>query len=261
MQPLADFAVSEFRPHKLLFLHRVITEPCPFLCSHGPQHLTNFDPSFEERVVLQLGGSSPELLASAAATCHDRGYREFNLNVGCPSEKGQKVCNYGAVLMGDPKLVGLCMKQLGNALPTSVPCTVKCRIGIGDIESYEELATFVRTVHEESGRRVTHFIVHARRAILNARLTPEQNRNIPPLRYDFVYRLVSDFPQLWFTLNGGVKTLAEAQDHLRHGVHGVMIGRAAFKNPWPVLGGADHLIFGHPKSGRTRRDILELYIQ
>ena len=153
------------------------------------------------------------------------------------------------------------MAAICDALPEEAVCTVKCRLGVGATEEYDDLAGFVRQVHDGSGGRVKHFIVHARRAILGERLTPDQNRRIPPLRYDLVYRLAADHPHLDITLNGGVLSLAEAREHLARGVRGVMIGRAAFKQPWRVLAEADAEIYGEPARDITRRAVLAQYAE
>jgi len=226
---------------------------------HGRGDLIAFDPAVEEPLTMQLGGSEPVALAQAAAVCVERGYNEINLNVGCPSSRGQGNCRYGAVLMNEPALVASCMQAMIEAVPAEVPCTVKCRIGVDANDSYEALTEFIDTIHNSTCPKVTHFVIHARKAILDMQLSPEQNRNIPPLKHDVVYRLIEDYPHLLFTINGGIKTLAEASDHLAKGVHGVMIGRAAYKTPWEVLSRADSAIFGVQDSSLTRRELILQY--
>lgn len=227
---------------------------------HGQPALLDFSPAVEEPLVLQLGGSVPATLGAAAKKSVERGYREINLNVGCPSDRGQGNCNYGAVLMEDGGgLVGACMAEIIDEVPPYIPCTVKCRIGVGPTDEYDEVKTFVEGVHAGTGYRVDHYIIHARRAILGMKLTPEQNRRIPNLHYDFVYRLVEDFPHLKFTLNGGVLSLAEAAAHLDKGVHGVMVGRAAYKTPWPMLRHVDSTLYADVDPGLSRREILVRY--
>lgn len=193
---------------------------------------------------------------------HSTGW-QINLNVGCPSWRGQDKCVYGAVLMKDPRLVASCMSaildEVGAGPGPAVPCTVKCRIGVDDDDRYEDLRQFVEAVHVGTAGRVDHFIVHARKAILGVRLSPEQNRTIPPLRHEYVYRLVTEYPSLKFTINGGIKSLAEVRRHLDHGVYGVMVGRAAYKTPWQLLGRVDSELYGVPDPGPTRRELLGRY--
>lgn len=179
--------------------------------------------SVEHPVVLQLGGSNPVELAQAARMGESWGYDEINLNVGCPSSRVQ-AGNFGACLMKDPVLVANCVRAMKEAV--SIPVTVKTRIGVDEQDSYEELQHFTGLVAEAGCQ---HFIVHARKAWLNG-LNPRQNRSVPPLRYDVVYRLRKDFPDLQLAINGGITTTQEVRDHLQH-VDGVMIGRPAYQNP------------------------------
>ena len=191
---------------------------------HGDveRHL-GFD-SAEHPVALQLGGSEPEELAHCAKLGEQYGYDEINLNIGCPSERVQRGA-FGACLMAEPKLVALCVSTIRNH--TAIPVTVKHRIGLDRTEDYGFLRDFVGTVAEAGCRT---FIVHARNAVLKG-LSPKENREIPPLRYDYVYRLKGDFPQLEIVMNGGITTLQEIDLHLKT-VDGVMLGRAAYHNPW-----------------------------
>ena len=191
---------------------------------HGdrPRHL-DFNTE-EHPVALQLGGSEPADLATCAKLGAQWGYDEINLNCGCPSERVQRG-SFGACLMAEPKLVADCVKAMMDAV--SLPVTVKHRIGIDKVENYDFVRDFVGTV-SEAGSNV--FIVHARNAILKG-LSPKQNREVPPLRHDFVYRLKLDFPHLTFVINGGIKTSAEISEHLAH-VDGVMLGREAYQNPY-----------------------------
>ena len=165
----------------------------------------------ESPLVLQLGGSDPQQMLKAARAAYAYGYREINLNVGCPSEKVAGAGCFGAALMLNPPLVVALCTSIAEA--TGRPATVKCRIGVDDQDSYPHLAAFVQSVSEGAG--VRHFIVHARKAVLNANFSPHDNRTIPPLRYDVVRSLVRDFPHLHFTLNGGVGSLEEAIALLR----------------------------------------------
>jgi tRNA-dihydrouridine synthase A len=178
----------------------------------------------EHPVALQLGGSEPADLARAAKLAQDWGYDEVNLNCGCPSERVQRGA-FGACLMAEAPLVADCVKAMQDAV--SLPVTVKHRIGIDKSESYEFVRDFVGALYN-AGCRV--FLVHARSAWLKG-LSPKENREIPPLRYEFVYQLKRDFPDCTIVLNGGVKTNDEIETHLAH-VDGVMLGREAYHNPW-----------------------------
>ena len=191
---------------------------------HGnvPRHLEFSEQ--EHPVALQLGGSEPDELARCAQLGEQYGYDEINLNIGCPSERVQRGA-FGACLMAEPALVADCVKAIRDAV--ALPVTVKHRIGIDKVEDYAFVRDFVGTV-AQSGCRT--FIVHARNAILKG-LSPKENREIPPLKYDYVYRLKRDFSQLKFVINGGITTHSEVELHLRR-VDGVMIGRAAYANPW-----------------------------
>ena len=191
---------------------------------HGdqPRHL-DFN-NEEHPLALQLGGSEPADLAACAKLGALWGYDEINLNCGCPSERVQRG-SFGACLMAEPKLVADCVKAMRDTV--MIPVTVKHRIGIDKVESYDFVRDFVGTV-ADAGCSV--FIVHARNAILKG-LSPKQNREVPPLKYDFVYQLKRDFPHLTIVLNGGVRTNAEIEQHLLH-VDGVMMGREAYHNPY-----------------------------
>ena len=178
----------------------------------------------EYPIVLQLGGSNPQELATCTKMAEDWGYNEVNLNVGCPSDRVQNN-KIGACLMAEPDLVAECIHSMQKAV--SIPVTVKHRIGIDDMQSYEEMLHFVDTV---AATGCTHFIVHARIAILQG-LSPKENREVPPLRYEDVYRLKQERPHLTIEINGGIKTFTETQQHLQH-VDGVMIGREAYHNPY-----------------------------
>ena len=198
-----------------------------------PRHL-DFNPE-EHPVALQLGGSEPADLAACAKLGAQWGYDEINLNCGCPSERVQRG-SFGACLMAEPRLVADCVKAMVDAVP--LPVTVKHRIGIDQSESYDFVRDFVGTV-SEAGCSV--FTVHARNAILKG-LSPKQNREVPPLKYDFAYRLKQDFPGLTIVINGGIQTIEEIRRHLVH-VDGVMIGREAYHNPY-LLAAFDREFFG-----------------
>jgi tRNA-dihydrouridine synthase A len=178
----------------------------------------------EHPVALQLGGSEPEELAHCARLGEKYGYDEINLNLGCPSERVQRGA-FGACLMAEPNLVSDCIGAIRGAV--AIPVTVKHRVGIDKVEDYSFMRDFVGTVAHAGCRT---FIVHARNAVLKG-LSPKQNREIPPLKYDYVHRLKRDFPQLEIVINGGIVSREEIGRHLEH-VDGVMVGRAAYSNPW-----------------------------
>ena len=213
---------------------------------HGdvPRHL-DFDAS-EHPVALQLGGSEPVELAQAAKLGAQWGYDEINLNCGCPSERVQRG-SFGACLMAEPKLVADCVKAMVDAV--DVPVTVKHRIGIDKVESYDFVRDFVGTV-AEAGCGV--FIVHARNAWLKG-LSPKENREIPPLRYELVHRLKQEFPGLVIAVNGGLTTDEAVENELR-AVDGVMVGREAYHNPW-WMAGWDAAFFGEAPRERDREEI------
>ena len=207
-------------PNALLYTEMVTAQAL----IHGDRNrLLGFNPS-ESPVALQLGGSEPATLATAAQAGANYGYDEINLNVGCPSDRVQSG-RFGACLMAEPALVRDCVAAMRAVV--DLPVTVKSRIGIDDHEDYSFLRDFVGTV-AESGCNT--FIVHARKAIL-AGLSPKENREVPPLRYEYVYRLKAEFPGLSIMLNGGVRDLEAVRAHLAQ-VDGVMIGREAYHNPY-----------------------------
>jgi tRNA-dihydrouridine synthase A len=185
--------------------------------------LLGYDPA-EHPVALQLGGSEPGTLADAVRLARPYGYDEINLNIGCPSDRVQSG-RFGACLMAEPQLVASCVAAMRRE--TDVPVTVKTRIGIDDHDDYEFLRTFVATIREAGCR---HFVVHARKAILSG-LSPKENRSIPPLRYEVVYRLKQEYPDLSIVLNGGIETADAIRENLAL-VDGVMIGRKAYSDPW-----------------------------
>jgi tRNA-dihydrouridine synthase A len=215
---------------------------------HGDRtRLLGFDAS-EHPVALQLGGSDPRDLATAAKIGEDFGYDEINLNVGCPSDR-VKDGRFGACLMAEPELVAAGVDAMKRAV--KVPVTVKCRIGIDDQDPEAALDTLARGVIA-TGADV--LIVHARKAWLNG-LSPKENRDIPPLDYDRVYRLKAALPDVPVIINGGIKDLAEAQSHLAH-VDGVMLGRAAYQEPWRLID-VDAALFGDAAPHASMRDALE----
>jgi tRNA-dihydrouridine synthase A len=205
----------------------------------------------EHPVALQLGGSDPADLATSARLGEKWGYDEINLNCGCPSERVQKGA-FGACLMAEPQLVADCVKAMRDAVQIDV--TVKHRIGIDKTESYDFVRDFVGTVAEAG---CTTFIVHARNAILKG-LSPKENREIPPLKYDFAYQLKKDFPDFEIIINGGIKTEAEIDEHLKH-LDGVMLGREAYHNPF-VMANFDQRYYGDTSTPKTREQVLEAMI-
>ncbi|MGJ0484999.1 MAG: tRNA dihydrouridine(20/20a) synthase DusA [Methylomicrobium sp.] len=239
------------------FFHRLISQQATLytemlttgaLLYGDRQRFLQFDPS-EHPLALQLGGSDPADLAACAKIAEDFGYDEVNLNVGCPSDRVQNG-RFGACLMAEPALVAECVAAMQDAV--TIPVTVKSRIGIDDRDSYEELVHFIGTV---AGAGCKAFIVHARKAWLKG-LSPKQNREVPPLRYDTVYRLKRDFPQLRIVLNGGITTLEQAEETLQHGVDGVMMGREAYHNPY-ILTEVDRRLYGSQANTIPRAEIVD----
>jgi tRNA-dihydrouridine synthase A len=211
------------------------------------ERLLGFDPA-EHPVALQLGGAEPEALAECARIGAAFGYDEINLNLGCPSDRVQNA-RFGACLMAEPELVAKSVRRMIGAV--RVPVTVKTRIGIDRRESYDELVSFVRRVADAGCRS---FAIHARKAWLDG-LSPKQNREIPPLRYDVVHRLKADNPGLEIALNGGIETLDQAEAQLAH-VDGVMIGRAAYHDPY-LLAAADRRFFGADGPDPSRAEVID----
>ncbi len=215
---------------------------------HGDRaRLLGFDAS-EHPVALQLGGSSPADLAMAARIGEDFGYDEINLNVGCPSDR-VKDGRFGACLMAEPELVAGCVAAMKQAV--KVPVTVKCRIGIDDQDPEAALDALARGVVAAGADAL---IVHARKAWLNG-LSPRENRDIPPLDYDRVYRLKAALPGVPVIINGGIGSIAEAREHLAH-VDGVMLGRAAYQEPWRLLA-VDPDLFGEAAPQASMQDVFE----
>ena len=210
-----------------------------------------FDPA-EHPVAIQLGGSDPTDLARCARLAERAGYDEVNLNVGCPSPRVQRGC-FGAALMARPALVAECVAAMRGAV--SIPVTVKTRIGIDDLDSHARLRDFAEAV---AGAGCSALIVHARKAWLSG-LSPRENREIPPLRYDRVYRLKREMPALEVVLNGGIGSLAEARKALDRGMDGVMLGRAVWNDLW-LLTGVDRALFGDPAPTPERGEVLERYL-
>ena len=204
----------------------------------------------EKPVALQLGGSSPKLLAEASKLGEDFGYDEINLNLGCPSRKVEK-SKFGACLMKEPNLVADCLSKMQAS--TSLPVTIKTRIGYDNVEDYENLHNFITTLKSTG---VKTFIIHARKAMLG-KFTPKQNLNIPPLKYEYVYKLKEDFPNEEIIINGGIKSVDEIKPHLKK-ADGVMIGRAAYHTPY-LLAEIEKEIFDN-ENIPSRQDVIEQLI-
>lgn len=252
--PMLDWTDRHFRyfirlisKHVLLYTEMVTTSA---LLHGDTARFLAHDPS-EHPLALQLGGSEPAELASCACWAAEARFDEINLNVGCPSDRVQNG-RFGACLMAEPNLVADCIRAMKEAV--NLPVTVKTRIGIDEQDSYEELRQFVETQIKAG---CDHFIIHARKAWLQG-LSPKQNREIPPLRYELVYQLKGDFPEQGFTLNGGITTLSQVQQALQR-LDGVMLGREAYHNPW-ILAEADRLIFDDPHPLPLRHQVLERFI-
>ena len=237
--------MMEWTDRRCRFFHRLLTRHALIYTEmvttgavlHGDRdRLIGFDPA-DYPVALQLGGTDPAALARCARIGADFGYDEINLNIGCPSERVQEG-RFGACLMAEPMLVGDCVAAMKAAVPT--PVTVKCRIGIDDQDPEEALTAFAATVVAAG---VDALIVHARKAWLSG-LSPRENRDIPPLDYDIVFRLKAAHPSLPIVLNGGVASVEAAREHLNR-LDGVMMGRAAYQEPWRLLQ-VDPLLFGEP---------------
>ena len=215
---------------------------------HGKGDYLSYN-NAEHPLVLQLGGSNVKDMTECAKIAEQYGYDEININVGCPSDRVQNG-RFGACLMAEPQLVADCVSEMQAA--TSIPVTVKSRIGIDDLDSYEFLHTFIEQVAQAGCQ---HFIIHARKAWLTG-LSPKQNRDVPPLDYSRVYQIKQDFPALEISINGGIKTLIETNEHLQH-IDGVMIGREIYNNPY-MLAEADQSIYGSNKTKISRQEIVNL---
>ena len=238
------FFLRQLSQHALLYTEMVTTGA--ILHNDSARFLRHS--AAEYPLALQLGGSVPAELAACAKLAQEAGYNEVNLNVGCPSDRVQNNM-IGACLMGHPQLVADCVKAMQDAV--SIPVTVKHRIGINGRDSYAELCDFVGTVRDAGCRS---FTVHARIAILEG-LSPKENREVPPLRYDIAAQLKQDFPDLEIILNGGIKTLEQCQQHLQT-FDGVMLGREAYHNPY-LLAQVDQQLFGATRPVLSRLEAMQ----
>ena len=237
------FFLRLIAPRVLLYTEMVTTGAILF---GDRERFLCFDPA-EHPVALQLGGADPDQLARCAELGAARGYDEINLNVGCPSDRVQNA-RFGACLMAEPELVAACVRAMRAAAP--VPVTVKTRIGIDQQDSYEFLCRFVAAIADAGCRTV---ILHARKAWLSG-LSPKENREVPPLRYDVVHRIKADFPELEVIANGGIRTLEQARAQLA-AVDGVMIGREAYQNPY-VLAAWQQALLGSADPAPDRFEIV-----
>lgn len=231
-------------PHALLFSEMIVTGAlihgdAPHFLRHGK----------DEPCVLQLGGSDPLALKQSAVMVEDAGYQEINLNAGCPSDRVQ-YGGIGACLMAKPHLVAKCLNEMQQQV--NIPVSLKCRIGIDDHDSYDFFRNFIQVV-SESGCKI--FYIHARTAILGG-LSPKENREIPPLKYDYVYRIKDEFPALSFYINGGIKTEIEVSEQLKR-VDGVMLGRAPYHDPY-LLASLEQNIYNTVSPSRL--DIVSQYL-
>ncbi|MFQ3209512.1 MAG: tRNA-dihydrouridine synthase A [Colwellia sp.] len=217
---------------------------------HGKGDYLSYNDA-EHPLVLQLGGSDVKAMTECAKIAEQHGYDEVNINVGCPSDRVQNG-RFGACLMADPSLVAECVEQMQSA--TNIPITVKSRIGIDDLDSYEFLHTFIEQVAHAGCQ---HFIIHARKAWLTG-LSPKQNRDVPPLDYKRVYQIKNAFDKLQISINGGIKSFTEANEHLNH-IDGVMMGREIYNNPY-ILTDADSEIYQSTTNKLKREEIIELMI-
>lgn len=251
--PMLDWTDSHCRyflrlisQHALLYTEMVTTGA--ILNGRGDYLAYNEE---EHPLALQLGGSEPQELAQCARRAVERGYDEINLNVGCPSDRVQNG-RFGACLMASPALVADCVAAMRAEV--SIPVTVKSRIGIDELDSYEFLCSFIEQV---SAAGCDTFILHARKAWLSG-LSPKENREIPPLDYQRVYRVKEDYPHLTIAINGGIQSMSDVATHLAH-VDGVMVGREAYQNPY-MLADVDRLVFGDTAVVPSRHQIVEKMI-
>lgn len=233
-------------PNSLLYTEMVTTGA---LLRGDKERFLAFDDA-EHPIVLQLGGSHPDEMANCAQFAQEAGFQEVNINVGCPSDRVQNG-RIGACLMAEPQLVAECVSKMRNRV--EIPVTVKTRIGIDDDDSTEFLMKFIQTVADAG---CTTFVIHARKAILNG-LSPKENRTIPPLNYDRVYQVKKEYPALAIIINGGIKSVAEIQQHWQN-LDGVMMGREAYHRPF-FLADIEHELFQQPLI--DRKEVLDKLIQ
>ncbi|PCJ20745.1 MAG: tRNA dihydrouridine(20/20a) synthase DusA [Candidatus Cloacimonadota bacterium] len=253
--PMMDYTDRHYRyfmrqisKKVLLYTEMVVSSTIKYASKDGRlDKYLGFSPQ-ELPLCIQLGGNNPQELGEASIICQDYGYSEINLNVGCPSNRVQSGA-FGACLMKNPNLVAECLLTMKNKV--SIPISVKHRIGVDDLDSYEDLSNFIKIV---SSVGVNKFIIHARKAWLQG-LSPKENRTVPPLRYEEVYQIKKDFPHLNIEINGQIKTIQQISTNLEK-VDGVMIGREAYENPW--LFSEFDTTFYHQKSNpsSSREEVL-----
>ncbi|WP_241737655.1 tRNA dihydrouridine(20/20a) synthase DusA [Neptunicella marina] len=237
------YFLRQISQHTLLYTEMVTTGAIIF----GKGDYLSFSDA-EHPIALQLGGSDAKDMTLCAQKAQEYGYDEVNINVGCPSNRVQNG-RFGACLMAEPQTVAECVSAMQQAV--DIPVTVKSRIGIDDMCEMEDLDRFITTVAEAG---CDTFIVHARKAWLKG-LSPKENRDIPPLMYDRVYQLKQQYPDLHIDINGGVKTLDDAELHLQH-IDGVMIGREVYSNPW-ILAGVDERFYDQAPNELTREQVIK----
>ncbi len=254
LAPMLDRTDRHFRyflrlisKHTVLFTEMVTANA---LLRGNRDNLLEFHPS-EHPLVLQLGGSEPQLLSECSKIAEKIGYDEINLNIGCPSDRVQKG-RFGACLMKEPELVAECVEAMQRQV--NIPVSIKTRLGVDNHDSYEDVSNFIATV-STAGCRV--FYMHARKAWLKG-LSPKQNRNIPPLNYEMVAQLAADFPDNAFIINGGITDIDEIRHHLTK-MDGVMLGRKLYENPF-LLQDVDHLFFDDKRNQQSRQQVLEQYM-
>lgn len=238
------YLMRQITRHTLLYTEMVTTKA---IINGDRQKLLGYHVA-EKPLVLQLGGDNSQELAECARIAEDWGYDEVNLNVGCPSPRVQEG-NFGACLMLTPETIAKAVAAMQKAV--NIPVTVKHRLGVDECDRYQDLQRFVRVV---AAAGCHNFIVHARKAWLQG-LSPKENRQIPPLRYDYVYRLKQDFPDLKIEINGGIKDIAAIKEHLQ-AVDGVMIGRAAYDNPY-LFATVDRDVYGDNSPILTREELIQ----
>jgi len=253
--PMMDHTDRHFRyfmriisPHALLYTEMITTGAL----IHGDRQRFLEHHADEYPLAIQLGGSEADDLVTCAVIAEEAGYDEVNLNVGCPSDRVQSG-RFGACLMAEPELVAEGVAKMSQHV--DIPVTVKTRIGIDDRDSYEELTAFIDCVKQAG---CNTFIIHARKAWLNG-LSPKENREVPPLQYDIVYQLKKDFPELEFAINGGFTTQDAIMEQYEH-IDGVMIGRAAYQNPY-LLAELEQVLFGTETPLPSRKEILEKFME
>lgn len=251
--PMMDHTDKHFRyfmrllsKHAVLYTEMITTGAL----IHGDRDRFLAFNDVEHPLAIQLGGSNPEDLSECAIMSEQKGYDEVNLNIGCPSDRVQNG-QFGACLMSNKNLVAECVNNIQNKV--KIPVTIKTRIGIDDLDSYEFLYDFIKTTQAAG---CNTFIIHARKAILSG-LSPKENRDIPPLNYERVYKIKQDFPELNITINGGFTELSHIKSQLTY-VDGVMVGRAAYQNPY-LLAETDNILFEKNTPTPTRETILNEY--